>query len=233
MAAFTSRTASRAAQATRRDTLRQKVYDAESATVCAGGELLRTIEDVQKYIDRVTDLAVFRRRWGSRRIRALPKRGGSGGYAQSGEVHVGLPCTKWTALHEGAHVIASPLPAAEAGNFHGPTFRRTLLELVGFEFGETAAQSFRDALKKRKLRLGPPTVLRPLDKVPEARPTVHTWRVQLGKDELLILQGTSLASALAQLSSPKYHARFKAADATEVRIWKSRAVSKAAAKGAK
>lgn len=219
-----------AASPTRRDTLRQKVYDAESATGRAGGELLRTIDDVQQYVDRVTDLAVFRRRWGAKKIRAVAKRGhGGGGYALGGAIHVGLPCTKWTALHEVAHITVWPLPDDEKGNHHGPTFRRTLLELVGFEFGETVAQSFRDALKKRKLRLGPPTVLRPLDKVPEARPTIHTWRVQLGKDELLILKGTNLAAALAQLvHSPSYYARFKAADATELRIWKSRAVSKAA-----
>jgi putative metallohydrolase (TIGR04338 family) len=234
---LSSTRASRMAKRPRYDTQRSKIYAAEAALPKGSGadDRLMTLAEVQAYVDRVTDLAWFRRRWGSRHITARTKRGG-GGYAPvlAGGINIGLNVTgargkpgtyKALVLHEIAHVV-TVLPADQERNWHGPAFARTVLEMYGFEFGGEAEQAFRAACKECHVRIGSPTPLRA--ELPPARPVVYTWRVKLGDDELLILEGTSLSSVLAQLASPRYLARFKAADATELRIWKSRATAKAA-----
>lgn len=221
----------------RQDTKRSRVYAAEGTALPHGPEQhLASIAEVQAYVDRVTDLAWFRRRWPTHtRIAAVIKRGG-GGYApvNSNRIHVGLNVTgargkpgttRALVLHEIAHVVTDLAP--DDHNWHGPAFVRTALEIYGFEFGKATADAFRAACKEQKVRLGSPTPLRAPSKTPPPRAVPHTWRIQLGKDELLIVQATTLLGALDQLTSvgSGYRARLKATDATEIKVWKSRATS--------
>ena len=238
---LTSARASRLAKRPREDTQKSKVYAAGWAALSENIVVGTTQPEVQAYVDRVLDLAWFRRRWGQKRITVVLKRG-QGGHAErwSGNIVIGQNATgimgsapgasKATVLHEIAHQLAKP----RDNNWHGPEFTRVLLELVSFEFGTETAAKLRAEYKAKRVKVGSPTKLLAEAKVPPPRPTPKTWRVAIqtpSGEVVALIQANSLKGALYSLQNT--HGPHLA-EATDVRIYKSRAVStRAAAKPAR
>lgn len=220
----TSARASRLAKMPRQDSQKLKVYRAEWETL-RNDTVGTTTAEVQAYVDRVTDLAWFRRRWGSHKITVRGARG-QGGLGGGSSIKVGLNVTgargtqpgaqKAVVLHEIAHCLA---PVAE---HHGPEFVRILLELVRFECSPEEYEAYREALKKNRVKVGPPTPLMAAVKTPAPRPVKRTYRVQIDKVPVLFVEATSLAGALYTIQSrPGLNQLLR--DAVDIRIWKSRA----------
>jgi putative metallohydrolase (TIGR04338 family) len=235
---LSSRRASNMAKRPRLDTKRQKLYDAEAGAFRGDDVRFQGVAQAQAYVNRLCDLAWFRRRWGSRRITVFAKRG-SGGYARgSADVHIGFnatgvygkatagSCSRLIVLHEMAHTLSGDV---EAEGWHGPTFCRVLFELTRYAVSAEVAEKLRQEYKAHKLRMGSPTKLRAADRVPAPRPVAKVWRVQIGKAEPLVVEGINLRAIVRELTL-----NGKLSDATELRIWKSRATfRKAAGKGSK
>lgn len=110
-----------------------------------------------------------------------------------------------------------------------PEFARVQLELVSFAYGPEQAKVLRDGYKANKVKLGSPTPLRPVEKVPPPRPQPKTWRavVQTPSGEVVVLiEANSLKGAIDRLNSSHTE---QLRQATDVHVYKSRAVSTRAA----
>jgi putative metallohydrolase (TIGR04338 family) len=208
-----------------RDNQRQRVYNAESVALPSRPRLGTTVAEVQAWVNKITDYAWFRRRWGRRNITVVQKRG-SGGYVynNSTTIHIGLNVQgggayQSTVIHEIAHVL---VPQER----HGPMFARTMVELTRYTFGAYNAANLLSAYRTYGARVGSPTPMRV--SVPEPRPIPLTWRASFRRTgthatEVVVLQALSARGALA-----KAEKHLTGVDnVTEIRVWKSRAVKAA------
>jgi len=210
----------------RRDTQRLKVYRA--GWIALPEDVIgNSLPVVQAYVDRVCNAAWFRRRWGTKKITVKFKKG-TGGYnpAYSNVIVVGQNATgrlgrapgatKATVLHEMAHVLTGHCNGA----WHGPEFARILLELVGFEFGPVTSENLKAAYKTQRVTVGKSLTLKPADATPAPRPKLKAWRVVIG-DQSFQIEGANLLAAVRHISNMA-----TLTTATDIRIYKSRRVSK-------
>jgi len=141
----------------RTDSQRRKVYAAERVTRAQfvdQQQYFTSIEEMQKYVDHLTSLAWFTRRFGVCDITVLTRRsnakargtcsGSSTRYRRRGWVK--MPAWSWkvdTLLHEVVHAV---LPN-EAGASHARCFARALLDVNRLALPKSYARAFHDELK--------------------------------------------------------------------------------------
>src|SRR5262245_34606111 len=127
---LSSTQASRMAKRPRQDTQRSKVYAAEG--FLWGDDVIGAhLEEVQSYVNKLTDYEWFRRRWGSKHITVKAGRGAGGRSHGFGHITIGLATThtrgthgrppgaqRHVVLHEIAHEVSYRDAGAE-GNWHG------------------------------------------------------------------------------------------------------------------
>jgi putative metallohydrolase (TIGR04338 family) len=129
-----------------RDTQRQRVYNAQHAA--GRGREFETVAEMQRYVDRVTGSAWFRKHYGAKKITVTDGRSRRRAAAEitwGGSRRIKMPrhsrCER-TILHEIAHIVAWTTPA------HGEKFCRAYLLLVkrfmGKEPFEKMLSSFRE-----------------------------------------------------------------------------------------
>ena len=136
-----------------RDTEQTKVYNSEDATVKKLGktEKFESIEDAQKYINRITRSATWKKMTRRKHVYIYPKsRNGRGNLAQAFGPYIIVDTvhgmTKFVILHELAHCAGAM--------HHGRTFRNNLLVLIGRFLGAEWKREMKAQYKKRKLRIG-------------------------------------------------------------------------------
>lgn len=154
-----------------KDSERLKTYKAEWAFTSANGSGIEfdTIEQVQKYVNKVTKSKTYGKLWlesynsrkskdfgailrGNKISVASKKRNGSGvaGMAYVNENHIVLDVktgmNQYTVLHELAHCIGHM--------HHGRSFRKDLLSLVARFMGRREADLLKAEFKKSKLACG-------------------------------------------------------------------------------
>lgn len=156
-----------------KDSERLKTYKAEWAFTSANGYGIQfdTIEQAQKYIDKVTKSKTYTKLWldayqsrkdkdygaiirGTQVSVASKSRSGSGyaGLAYVHDNHIVLDTktgmNEYTVLHELAHCIGHM--------HHGRSFRKDLLKLVARFIGGDASKALKAEFKKAKLACGEP-----------------------------------------------------------------------------
>jgi putative metallohydrolase (TIGR04338 family) len=156
------------------DKQRQRLYDAES--IVPAGRTFETVAECQAFIDKVLASAFVRRRWGLHAIEVLDGRGHRNATGGSGAIQA----PKW-ARNEAvlSHELAHCLAGSHA--MHGPQFARVRLELTGHIFGAEVRAGLLKSYRGHRVKMAPPTKLRPSHRVPPA-PTVTAvpfWRVFL------------------------------------------------------
>ena len=154
-----------------RDSERLKTYRAEWAFqgVNGSGIEFESIEQVQKYINKVTKSKTYRKLWqdayesrkdkdfgaifrGTQVSVAAKKRNGAGnaGVAYVSENHIVLDTVhgmnEYTVLHELAHCVGHA--------HHGRSFRKTLMKLVSRFMGVASATALKKEFKERRLSYG-------------------------------------------------------------------------------
>lgn len=141
----------------KRDSQRQKLYDAEEEAVKASRHLVvfKTVDDTQKYVEWVLASRWFEEHYGSPRIRVKDGRRRRSANADhtgySGETQywtLNLPRwarTNWTILHEVAHVVSD-------GHGHRREFARTELALIRRFIGAEDEALLKAEFKKRRVR---------------------------------------------------------------------------------
>jgi putative metallohydrolase (TIGR04338 family) len=220
---------SRLAKLPRRETQQKKMYDAEHFLF--GKAVGTTKADVERYIQKITNYEWFRRRWGSKTFSVDTQRG-AGGHGGYGQVSVGLNVTgahgfekgaqRNVVLHEMAHTLAQGKDPG--GNWHGPHFARTMLELVRYAIGPTEAKQLRENFKHFRVKVASPTPLRAPENTPAPREVVSPklWRVEYkrGKEtQTVSFETSSMKGALKSLLST-LERDSEAASVTNVRIWR-------------
>jgi len=143
------------------DSQRQKLYDAEvhaevRMETVIGKEIGRlfSLEEIQKFVDKLVASVWFRKRFGQHSIKVKDKKGCGGASAQicSGIIRFSKDSRRMMIiLHEVAH-IAKKLGA---GSHHGRFFARTFLELVEHVIGREAAKILKGAFKKGRVKYLP------------------------------------------------------------------------------
>jgi putative metallohydrolase (TIGR04338 family) len=156
-----------------KDSERLKTYRAEWAFHDTNGYGIEfeSIEQVQKYIDKVTKSKTYRTLWqdayesrkdkdfgaifrGTQVSVAAKKRNGAGnaGMAYVDQNHIVLDTktgmNEYTVLHELAHCIGHA--------HHGRSFRQALVKLTSRFMGTSAAKDLKSHFKKAKLSYGDP-----------------------------------------------------------------------------
>jgi len=141
------------------DTQRQKLYDAEQhagvriRTELDEIEVLSSIENIQKFVNKLTVSAWFRKRFGQHFITVKSKRG----YGASAQLCSNtIRFSKYSrsmiiVLHEIAHIVKKP----GAGGAHGRFFARTLIELVEHVVGKGAAKILKEHFKEGRVKYLP------------------------------------------------------------------------------
>jgi len=141
------------------DSQRQKVYDVEYAAggtiqiTLDGNKLFSSLEEIQKFVDKLTASSWFIKRFGQHSIKVENKTG-RGAHAQicSSTIRFSKHSRRMMiVLHEVAH-IAKKLGA---GSHHGRFFARTFLELVEHIIGKEAAKILKGAFKKGRVKYLP------------------------------------------------------------------------------
>jgi len=230
---LTSTRASRLARMPRRETQQKRMYDSEG--FLWGTAVGTTQAEVKAYVEKVANYEWFRRRWGSQRF-TVETRNGLGGHGGYGNVVVGLNKTGRLGYEQGAqrnvvlHEMAHTLAGEDGGNWHGPKFARTMLELVRYAVGPDAAKTLRENYKTNRVKVAPPTPLRSAEKTPAAREIVtpKLWRLEYkfrGEQKTHAVEANSMAGALYSFQNTHNNVL---REATNLRIWKG--VRQAAAK---
>jgi putative metallohydrolase (TIGR04338 family) len=230
---LTSTRAARLAKLPRRETQQKRMYDSE--TFLWGTAVGTTQAEVQAYVEKVANYEWFRRRWGTQRFN-VDTRNGLGGHGGYGNVMVGLNKTARLGYEQGAqrnvvlHEMGHTLAGGDGGNWHGPQFARTMLELVRYAVGAAEAKQLRANYKTNRVKVAPPTPLRSTEGTPAPRTVQPTklWRFEFKHQGVLKtheVEATSMKGALYHFQNS--HERVLA-EATNLRIW--RGVRKAAAK---
>lgn len=138
------------------DSQRQKLYDAESLAKIHYKPLAKTfssLEEIQKFINKLTAEAWFRKRFGQYSITVKGKKG-YGASARRADNTVwfsNYSRSIFAVLHEVAHIAKKRF----AGAAHGRFFARTVLELVEHVIGVEAAKILRDIYKKGRVKYLP------------------------------------------------------------------------------
>ena len=137
----------------RRDSERSKVYESEWATarVLGQSEKFESIEDAQKFVNKVVRSATWKKLTTRKQVNVFPKsRNGGGNLAMAYGSYIVVDTvnglTKFVLLHELAH-------CANAMH-HGRTFRNNILALIGRFLGSEWRVEMKAQYKKRKLRIG-------------------------------------------------------------------------------
>lgn len=146
------------------DSQRQKLYDAEHYVTQVIEKLeaksaypfeFNSIEEVQKFVNKLTSSVWFRKRWGNHQIRVYNT---SGTWARGNSFgYIKLPFrNRWSRsilviLHEISHCIRKH----GSGTDHGRFFARTLLELVEHVVGKRAAKILKEAFKRGRVKYLP------------------------------------------------------------------------------
>lgn len=142
-----------------RDSQRQKLYDAESY---AGYKMNKqnlnpkftSIEEIQKFTDKLISSAWFKRRWGEHSIEIVQQNRGRAAYARFNRIH--LPKWAWISmivLHEITHIAGSR--KTSSGASHSRFFARTFLELVDHVLGPKAKKILREEFKRERVKYTP------------------------------------------------------------------------------
>lgn len=156
-----------------KDSERLKTYRAEWAFTSVNGSGIEfdNIEQVQKYVNKVTQSKTYGKLWleayesrkgkdygailrGNKISVASKKRNGAGyaGMAYVRENHIVLDTktgmNEYTVLHELAHCLGHM--------HHGRSFRKDLLKLVSRFIGVDASKKLKEEFKKAKLPCGEP-----------------------------------------------------------------------------
>lgn len=157
-----------------RDSQRQKLYNAERATFGYSRSVktdLRSVADVQAYVDRVTatkwwadNVTAVRNARGNRLVRRIEVRDGRGsGSARAvGMFRILIPTgmrQDWIVLHELAHCATTQeLGPLAHGVYaaHGWQFAARYLSLVSRFLGREQHDRLRDQFKAHKVRYRPP-----------------------------------------------------------------------------
>lgn len=145
-----------------RDSQRQKVYNAEDYTKYRINSELKSnlyifssIEEVQRFVDKLTASAWIRKRYGLHKI-VVKNTGGT--WARGGlSGCIRLPFrNKWShnimvILHELSHCIGK----RGIGACHGRFFARSFLELVGHVLGSGARKILKEEFKNHRVKYTP------------------------------------------------------------------------------
>lgn len=143
------------------DMQKQRLYDAEYFTqhsaawtrIVVGGKKYSTgnihIDAINEYLDHLTAMAWFQRRWGPWDIEARHKAGGSayGKQLRDGAGEIMLPVfarDEPVVLHEVAHCL-TPRHFAS----HGPEFAGVYLELIRYRVGKEAYDLVRSKFNEK------------------------------------------------------------------------------------
>jgi len=141
------------------DSQRQKLYDAENFArhqLDKGAFEFSSIEEVQKFTDKLTSSAWFKRRWGNHKIRVYNETRGTWARGNS-RGFIRLPFRNdWchniiVILHELSHVVRKH----DSGGWHGRFFARTLLELVEHVVGYEAAKILKESFRRGRVKYLP------------------------------------------------------------------------------
>lgn len=135
------------------DSRRQKLYDAERFV--DKGDSFKTIAQCQRYIDRLTSLQWFVRRFGKMNVKVEATQGFRKSYCRGkgdGALIRILPVhqNQRVLIHELTHAL---VPAPHAG--HGRLFCRIYAELVRFELGEAAYKDLIAEYRKQNVKYTP------------------------------------------------------------------------------
>jgi len=135
----------------RRDTQKQRLYDAEAwASYRHSGYHFRQVYDnteLQGVVDTWMRRGFIRSRWGQRKI--YVSLGRSGAHAKGGNVIVLGAQTRnpWIMLHEIAHCLID-----NEHSWHGPEFAGVYLFLVHNIIGDGASKVLREGYRKHRVR---------------------------------------------------------------------------------
>lgn len=140
-----------------RDSQKQKLYDAEGMTKWKINPQnlnprFNSIEEIQRFVNKLTSSAWFKRRWGDRNIIVVELNRGYTAYARFSSIH--LPRWAWNStvvLHEVAHIATGH----NRGPSHGRFFARTFLELVGHILGPEVRKILKEEYKKYRVKYVP------------------------------------------------------------------------------
>lgn len=145
------------------DSQKQKLYDAESmakfrivndlTTVKIKYVLFYSIEEIQRFVDKLASSAWFKRRWGSLKITVKEKNGHT---ATANYSVIKLPRWAWNAvvvLHEVAHTAKKRNQGGGSG--HGRYFARTFLELTEHVLGKDTAKVLKEEFKRHNVKYLP------------------------------------------------------------------------------
>ena len=143
-----------------RDSQRQKLYDAEASAFAITPpfqKVFSSLEEIQKYIDKFTKSAWFRKRFGQHSITVKGKKGyGASARRMDSTVRFSESC--WniiSVLHEVAHIVKD----YGYGGSHGRYYARTLLEFVDHECGKEAANTLKTKFKLCRVKYLPKRVV--------------------------------------------------------------------------
>ena len=142
------------------DSQKQKLYDAEASAFvwdAAFQKRFSSIEEIQKYIDKFTRSAWFRKRFGQHSILVKCRKGyGASARRMDSTVRFSEHCWNMiSVLHEVAHIVKEP----GAGSAHGRYYARTLLEFVNHVCGKEAADTLKKEFKKYRVKYLPKRVV--------------------------------------------------------------------------
>lgn len=135
------------------DSRRQKLYDAERGV--SKGESFKTVAQCQRYIDRLTSLQWFVRRFGEMTVKVEATQGFRKSYCRGkgdGALIRILPehQNQRVLIHELTHAL---VPAPHAG--HGRLFCKIYAELVRFELGEAVYKQLLAGYRKQNVKYTP------------------------------------------------------------------------------
>jgi hypothetical protein len=166
-----------------RDSQRKKVYRAECVLngFPKAAARLETIDEIQKWVDKIVNSKSFRKRFGDRPWDRPEVIVSAGGHGRRRPVAYGTilnfhPCMKfpkwsrmkWIILHELAHICTFAKVKVngewELTSSHGWKFCENFLWLVGRFIGVIEREALRISFKKNKVKFKPPRKRAPLTK---------------------------------------------------------------------
>jgi putative metallohydrolase (TIGR04338 family) len=146
-----------------RDSQRSRVYASEHIRQ-GYRPAFWSVDEMQRYVDKLTRSAWFSRRWHYHRITVLDGRARRS--ACAGPTTISIPQrmrNEVTVLHEVAHVVTWG-----QGADHGWQFCAAFLELVHHCIGKDAGDALRESFKAHKVRYRQPRQRAPLSEAAKA-----------------------------------------------------------------
>lgn len=153
-----------------RDSQRKKLYTAErsvfggNASTARVGVPLPTVEDVEKYVDKVMSRKVVKRYFRTDPVKVADGRGTRWAFAR-GSSKINIPRwarTEWVVLHELAHILDTrdQRKVGDRRAAHGWQFAGTYLFLVRTMLGKDAAADLKASFRKHRVKFTKPRAKR-------------------------------------------------------------------------